>query len=236
MRLAACLLVIIAAVIIPPISYATERGSKIVAFTFDDGPRPEFLAKALPYFAREKIPATFFVIGGKARQHPGWILRAFREGHGIENHTMNHVCLAKPSSAWTSCKYISAENAINEVRRTIEVIEKLTGYRTRFLRPPHFAMTAERKREIETALGIRVLIHGSNSIGSLDWVYRDPIKVAAQVANTARNRGDDPYVIVFHENDVTLDALPAIIGFFRSTGYEFVRLDEFVKLAPQADI
>jgi peptidoglycan/xylan/chitin deacetylase (PgdA/CDA1 family) len=219
-------------------SYPAETAlrPKIVAFTFDDGPRPEFLLRALPYFAKENIPVTFFVIGGKANKYPEWIKREFREGHEIENHTMNHVCLAKPSPRWTACPDISSEQAIAEVKRAMDVIEKLTGYRTRFVRPPHFAMTRERKREIESALNVRVLAHGSASIGSLDWVYRDPEKVVAEITNTFKSRGDGAYVIVFHENDVTLEALPLIIKFFRSRGYEFVRLDEFVKRAPKADI
>jgi peptidoglycan/xylan/chitin deacetylase (PgdA/CDA1 family) len=218
--------------------YPAEKAlrPKIVAFTFDDGPRPEFLLRALPYFAKENISVTFFVIGGKANKYPEWIKREFREGHEIENHTMNHVCLAKPSPKWAACQNISSEQAIAEVKRAMEVIERLTGYRTQFVRPPHFAMTRERKREIESALNVRVLEHGSASIGSLDWVYRNPEKIFNQVANTVKARGEGPYVVVFHENDVTLEALPLIIKFFRSRGYEFVRLDEFVKRAPKADI
>ncbi len=210
--------------------------NKIIAFTFDDGPKPQFLSLALPFFAAERIKVTFFVVGIKAMNYPHWTIRAFNEGHEIENHTMNHICLAKPSPKWRLCPSISKETAINEVRLAMEVIEKITGYRTRFVRPPHFAITNQRKQEIENALGVRVLIHGRNSIGSLDWVYRDPKKISSQVINSIRKRGDGPYVIVFHENELTLKSLPDTIAFFRSRRYRFVRLDEFVKVALRAEI
>jgi peptidoglycan/xylan/chitin deacetylase (PgdA/CDA1 family) len=227
-------LIITASFVAP--SYAGTTKPKLVALTFDDGPRPAFLARALPLFAKEGIKATFFVIGERAKAYPEWVLREFREGHEVENHTMTHACLAKPSPAWTACANTSKENAIREVKRAMDVIESITGYRTRFVRPPHFAMTKERRREIEQALGVRVLMHGSRSIGSLDWVYRDPEKVVTQVANAVKSRGDGPYVIVFHENDGTFEALRPIIEFFRNRHYEFVRLDELVRRAPEADI
>lgn len=234
MRYIAAALVLIACIATP--AYAAAPTPKMVAFTFDDGPRPEFLSKALPLFARAHIRVTFFVIGANAKRNPDWIRREFAEGHEIENHTMHHACLAKPNPKWTACRSVSTKDAIREVQRAMDVIEALTGYRTRFVRPPHFAITRDRKRELESALGIRVLTHGSASIGSLDWVYRNAEQVANQVMHTVISRGDGPCVVVFHENDVTLQALPVIIKFFRDRGYEFVRLDEFVKRAPHAEI
>jgi peptidoglycan/xylan/chitin deacetylase (PgdA/CDA1 family) len=213
-----------------------KKANRMVAFTFDDGPNPGFLKDALPFFEANKIPVTFFVIGKYAKKYPDWIKRVYKNGHEIENHTMNHICLVKPSSSWSGCPNISEKAAVEEVKQAMKVIEELTGYRTKFLRPPHFAITPERKAYIENALGVRVLIHGSNSIGSLDWVYRDPRKIFLQVLNLSRSRGNKDFVIVFHETNVTFLALPGIVEFFKKEGYEFVRLDEFVRRNPKAEI
>jgi peptidoglycan-N-acetylglucosamine deacetylase len=149
---------------------------KMVALTFDDGPNPSFLVKALPFFQEENIKVTFFVVGSRAKEYPQWIKRAYEAGHEVENHSWSHICLARPSPRWSLCQEISLEKAIWEIKRTRELIEELIGYRTIFLRPPHFAMTEKRKLEIENALNMRVLRHGLNSIGSLDWACTEILR------------------------------------------------------------
>ena len=42
-------------------------GVNAVALTFDDGPDPEFTPRVLEILAREKVAATFFVVGNRAR-------------------------------------------------------------------------------------------------------------------------------------------------------------------------
>lgn len=200
---------------------------KIVAFTFDDGPNPAFLAKALPYFESEKIPVTFFVIGSVAKEYPKILKLESKQGDEIENHTYGHVCLVKPGPKWTGCPDISLERALSEISRTNSIIEKYSGAKPRFVRPPYFAMTRQRSNDINKFLGMKVIQHGADSIGSLDWVYSSPKKIIDQVENEAKKRGMKSFVVVFHERLVTFESLPEIISFFRNAGYKFVRLDEF---------
>ena len=200
---------------------------RTVAFTFDDGPNLAFLAKALPYLESEKIPATFFVIGSVAKSHSEILAIESKQGNEIENHTYGHVCLVKPGPKWTGCMDISLARALSEITRTNQIIKKATGLSPHFVRPPYFAMTAERRRDIRKFTGMEVIEHGSDSIGSLDWVYSSPEKITAQVETEARKRGMKSYVVVFHERLITLEALPRIISFFRGAGYRFVRLDEY---------
>jgi len=200
---------------------------KIVALTFDDGPNPSFLVKALPFFQEENIKVTFFVIGSRAKEYPQWIKRAYDEGHEIENHSWSHICLARPSQK-SFCPEISLERALSEINRTRELIEELTGYRTRFLRPPYLAMTEKRKREIEENIDIKVLVD-SNLIDSLDWAYKDPLRIKEKVIREVKNRPGNAYVILFHEKKTTMLALPDIVKYFKEKNYKFVRIDEFVK-------
>ncbi|MBI1975004.1 MAG: polysaccharide deacetylase family protein [Parcubacteria group bacterium] len=222
------------ALLVVVFSWHTDAASpKLVALTFDDGPRPEFLKDALPYFQQGGIEVTFFAVGGKIRKYSHWAKRIVAERHSIENHTLNHKCLVRPSPQWTGCNNASLSEALYEVSEASRIITEVTGRTPIFLRPPHFAMTPARKSEIERALGIRVLAHDDRiSIGSLDWVFKDPAKVAERVIQRFNQVGDGPHVIVFHENDVTLRALPRIIKFLRSRGYEFVTLEELAKRNP----
>lgn len=199
---------------------------KVVAFSFDDGPRPQFLEKLLPFLKKEKIPATFFVIGQIASQYPECLKREIREGHEIENHTYSHPLLTKRS----------LNSAISDVKKGAEIIEKITGIRPKFLRPPYFAINSRLVSELKK-IGCHALIHGRNSIGSLDWVYvKNPEKIIIQVCGEAKKRGDLNYVIVFHENMATLKALPEIINFFRARNYQFVCLDDLARIDSRAEI
>jgi len=63
--------------------------ARTVSLTFDDGPGPE--TQAIGQFLFEhRIPATFFVIGRNAREHPVLLQQLVAWGHTVGNHTFNH--------------------------------------------------------------------------------------------------------------------------------------------------
>lgn len=207
--------------------------ARLVALTFDDGPRVEFLEKALPYFAREEIKVTFFVIGEKARASPAWIKRVADAGHEIENHTLTHRCLVKPSPKWNGCADTTPVEAVVEVETASRIIESITGRKPKYVRPPYFAMTAERKRRIEQETDMTILLHDDRvSIGSLDWSYRDSRRIEERVIRRAEETGYGPHIVVFHETDATLAALPEIIAYFKRKEYRFVTLEELARQTP----
>jgi hypothetical protein len=47
-----------------------KTSEKVIALTFDDGPDPSATPEILEILEKNKIPATFFVIGQRAEQHP----------------------------------------------------------------------------------------------------------------------------------------------------------------------
>ncbi len=61
-----------------------------VALTIDDGPHPRWTPRILDLLAREHVPATFSVVGGRARAFPPLVRRIVAEGHGVCNHTLTH--------------------------------------------------------------------------------------------------------------------------------------------------
>ena len=62
---------------------------KTVALTFDDGPRDDF-ENILNILKRNKVKATFFVVG-RLLQNNVWLTqRASREGHNIASHSYSH--------------------------------------------------------------------------------------------------------------------------------------------------
>jgi peptidoglycan/xylan/chitin deacetylase (PgdA/CDA1 family) len=65
-------------------------GTKGVALTFDDGPDPGLTPKLLKLLAKEKVKATFCLVGTQARRHPDMVRAIAQGGHSFCNHSWNH--------------------------------------------------------------------------------------------------------------------------------------------------
>ncbi len=70
-------------------------GDKLVALTFDDGPWPGQTDKILAVLKKQRIHATFFMLGGRARQAPALARRVAAEGHVVGSHSLSHKELTK---------------------------------------------------------------------------------------------------------------------------------------------
>ncbi|GAA1747634.1 polysaccharide deacetylase family protein [Luedemannella helvata] len=66
-------------------------GNKGVALTFDDGPDPDLTPKVLDLLKKQKVKATFCVLGYRAKKYPGLVKRIAAEGHALCNHTWDHA-------------------------------------------------------------------------------------------------------------------------------------------------
>jgi len=102
-----------------------ENGPAI-SLTFDDGPHPEHTPRLLDELDAAGIRATFFLIGERVERNRELVCRIASSGHEIGNHTWTH---SEP------CRTSTIE-FLNEVRRTREYLEDLTGNPCRIIRPP----------------------------------------------------------------------------------------------------
>jgi peptidoglycan-N-acetylglucosamine deacetylase len=97
-----------------------------ISFTFDDGPNPIYTPQLLDLLKQYHIKATFFVVGWKAEKYPELIARMHNEGHliGIHNYVHKSNWIMAP---WTTRRHLS---------KTAGIIEKITGERPIYYRPP----------------------------------------------------------------------------------------------------
>jgi peptidoglycan/xylan/chitin deacetylase (PgdA/CDA1 family) len=102
-------------------------GSARVALTFDDGPHPVTTRRVLEALAPTRHRATFFVLGEKARRHPGVVREIHAGGHTLAVHGDSHDRLHS---------FRMPRTVHDEIVRAGAAVQAATGVRPRFFRPP----------------------------------------------------------------------------------------------------
>ena len=103
-----------------------------IALTFDDGPDPVWTPKILEMLRRNKVHATFFVVGTSVADHPELLRQIVAEGHQVGVHTFTHVDLGRVP-LWRQSL---------ELNETQLAVAGATGRTTSLLRPPYSSSNA----------------------------------------------------------------------------------------------
>jgi cellulose synthase/poly-beta-1,6-N-acetylglucosamine synthase-like glycosyltransferase/peptidoglycan/xylan/chitin deacetylase (PgdA/CDA1 family)/spore germination protein YaaH len=203
--------------------------SNQVALTFDDGPDPQWTPKILDVLKREKVPATFFLIGFQAENSPGITDRIYREGHEIGNHTFSHPDISNVSSSFMKV----------EVNLTEQLFASRLGIRTLLFRPPYSIDaepdTEDEVRPLETTQNMGLVTIG-DKVDPNDWRRPPAADISADVLNhlppCAVNDIHCGNIILMHDGggdrSQTLLALPTIIAGIRTKGLQIVPLHELL--------
>ena len=186
-----------------------RRGSsttKRVALTFDDG--PDLLTKRyLDVLDDLGVPATFFLIGARAANHPELVREYLRRGHQIAGHGFDHMRFNR----------LSRRALLEQCAKTDEVLGGQLNGRP-WVRPPHGALDATSLVNL-VASGYTVAMW---SLDSRDYDRTDPAQVAEQCAGITAGE-----VVLFHEGQQwTLDALPRIVAGLHAAGLECVTMHD----------
>ena len=196
-----------------------------IALTFDDGPDPRWTPRIAAVLRRERVPATFFVVGAQTARHPDIVRDLARDGHEIGNHTFTHAALESGPS-WRQRLELNLSEAL---------IVGTTGHYSRLVRPPYSgtpdAVDRETERRLAEAAGQRYVIALSD-LDSRDW-QRPGV---ARIVRNATPRGKQGGVVLFHDGggnrSETLAALEQLIPELRARGFEFVSLAELAGVPP----
>jgi peptidoglycan/xylan/chitin deacetylase (PgdA/CDA1 family) len=203
------------AMVIARFQYAVAK--KLVVLSFDDGPHPVYTPQILEVLRDEGVHAVFFVVGAQVASYPGILKRIYAEGHEIGNHTYSH----------TLTESAPESDVLREINDTSELVEKLTGGPTRWVRPVGGALSASFVHAAE-ASGHTVVLW---NVDTQDWRAArgsgrsDEIRLIVADAPPASGS-----VILMHDGGgyrgATVQALKAIIPYLREQGYEFCTLSE----------
>ncbi|PWI56949.1 polysaccharide deacetylase family protein [Sulfoacidibacillus thermotolerans] len=192
--------------------------NKRIALTFDDGPDNLYTPKILAILKEKKVRATFFVLGLHVRKYPIITRQIARAGHVLGNHSYDHPNLTR----------INQEQLLWEVKATEREILRLTGKRTRYLRPPYGDLDPTVLKSLGN-MGYHVV---NWSVDSNDWRSLTKAQVLANVLPHVQ-----PGAIILQHSAAggpqenltgTVEALPVIIDTLRAKGYQFVTIPELL--------
>ena len=179
-----------------------------VALTFDDGPHPAYTEALLDGLKERNVKATFFVLGEHAELYPELILRMRDEGHLVGNHTYSHLQLKDGN--WEMYR--------QELTRTNEVIFKITGEETCYVRPPYGSWD----RSFEQELNMFPVLW---TVDSRDWCSGEAADVVRKVLGEIKD-GD---IILMHDYYAsTVTAAFGVVDRLMELGYRFVTVEEIL--------
>lgn len=183
------------------------QGEKQIALTFDDGPA-EYTEAILDILKKEKVKATFFLIGKNIEGRESLVQRMFQEGHSIGNHSFDHGF---------NFDWQSASKMTDELIKTNEAIQNITQQEVKLFRPPYGVTNPN--------LGKAIANTGLRSIGwslrSMDTVAKSDTELLQKILKQVKIRD----IILLHDRcEITLKILPDLIKELKQRGFDFVAL------------
>ncbi|WP_223879952.1 polysaccharide deacetylase [Paenibacillus spiritus] len=194
-----------------------RQQTKTIYLTFDDGPS-KVTPDVLNILKREKIKATFFVLGEAAKRHPEWINAIYEQGHTIGNHTYDHTY---------STLYSGFPAFWSEIKETEETLRLITGQRPRLVRAPggtagHFDDTYFYLMKQAGYLVSDWTVDSGDSL-------RRGVPAADILSASLAGLGEKRVILLLHDgagHEASAEALPEIIARYRSAGYMFKTMED----------
>jgi peptidoglycan/xylan/chitin deacetylase (PgdA/CDA1 family)/spore germination protein YaaH/GT2 family glycosyltransferase len=216
-----------------PTPYVVQRAGganpKLVALTFDDGPDPVWTPQILSELEAAHVPATFFVIGENALEHPELLRRIIADGGELGNHTYTHPNLDNASDEETRL----------ELNATQRLVEAFTGHSMSLFRAPYFGDAEPTTSELGPALAAQragytvVGLH----VDPGDWKTPGTDAIVHQTLDQIHSATPDNTmnVVLLHDGggnrSQTVAALPTIIATLKAQGYSFVTASQLAGIS-----
>ena len=184
----------------------TPETQKLIALTFDDGPRRSTTTALLDGLAQRGVHATFFLIGSQIEVNRDVVRRMDREGHQIGIHTYDHVQLTGLNRADFDA----------QVEKTRSELISVLDHNDFLLRPPYGILDDS----VKAWAGCPIILW---SIDPEDWSDQNTERVVQEVVAQARDGG----IILMHDIfPESVDAALQIVDALHAQGYWFCTIDE----------
>jgi chitin deacetylase len=198
--------------IVPRIT--TEQ--KIVALTFDDGPKPGSTEEVLSILNEAGVKATFFVTGAELRENPDQGRQLVSAGHELGNHSYSHTRMFLKSPSFIE----------TEIERTDDLIRQ-AGYQGQIhFRPPFgkklFVLPYYLSRKSKKSIMWDVEPDSYPDIGS------DANKIVEHVLANTKPGSIILLHVMYPNRRESLKAVKGIIAGLKNEGYTFKTVSELL--------
>ena len=203
-------------------------GKKVVYLTFDDGPSTTNTPQVLDILDKYNVKATFFVLGSsidKNEEAKEILKEQVKRGHSIANHTYSH-----DYSYLYPNRVMNVDNIISDLEKSENSMKAVLGkdFSTRVIRLPGGYWSWEGRTPMKEAME-------QDGYYNVDWnaldkdaegkpKNADELLQCTKETVEALGPNADSVVLLMHDTygkEETVKALPRIIEYLQSEGYEF---------------
>lgn len=195
---------------VPILTIKDVGDKKLVALTFDDGPSAKTTPRLLDILKDNGVNATFFVLGGPAKNNPEIIKREEAEGHEVATHTISHAQMSKMSSSEIK----------NDLSASEDVLEGILGHGPSLLRPPYGDVNDKVKKTVDLPMILW-------SVDTLDWKNKNTESI---LKNTESEIYDGGIILMHDIHETSVDAVGELINMLKEDNYEFVTVSQLANL------
>lgn len=176
-----------------------------VALTFDDGPS-QYTSQIVDILKEHEIGGTFFFIGQHLDSYLDHINYVHENGYSIGSHSTNHLNMSS----------LSSEDQEIEVVQAIDLLREITNSDVNLFRPP-FGSYNNHLKDLIIENDYKMILWNNDP---QDWKTRNPDKIIESIQNTDVSGS----IILLHESQNVIDALPQIIKYLQELNLEIVNL------------
>jgi peptidoglycan/xylan/chitin deacetylase (PgdA/CDA1 family) len=187
------------------------RHTRHVALTFDDGPDDVVTPQLIAILETYNVKATFFLVGHMMVKFPHIVDTIVAHGHDIANHTWAHYRLDE----------MTQHQVGHQVAHTMMMSQQLRYTMKPYVRPPGGRFNDYVLREA-AAQGLTMVMWDVNAAD-----YEHPITgipSAQAVANRVIRRIKPGSIVLMHNGEATVGALPVILDWLRSNQFSIGRI------------
>ena len=177
----------------------------VVALTFDDGPST-YTPAIVDTLKNYNVGGTFFFIGNNSNKHPDIVQYVHENGYAIGSHSMKHDNMIK----------LTYEQQETDLLHTTAILEGIIKEDVNLYRPPYGSFNSFTENLVQ-AYDKQIVLWDSDT---RDWQTRDAQKIIQYVKSIDANGS----IILLHESQAVVDALPTIIEHLQQQGLDIVNL------------
>jgi peptidoglycan/xylan/chitin deacetylase (PgdA/CDA1 family) len=196
--------------------FVIQRGTgdgNIISFACNVDWGNEYIDSMLNMLDKYDVKITFFITGRWASEYPGIAQKISSRGHEIGNNGYYNK----------SYSNLSYDDALDDIKKTDELLRELTQYDVKLFSPPSGAYN---DNVIKAAINIGYPGIIIRSIDTMDWKQN---ATADEVYKNILNKINSGDIILIHPTKSTLDALSNVIGDLLIQHYKILPISEMLK-------